>query len=80
MLAHRLRRWSSIKSTLLHRFVFPGDNQWRERAEALVQWLKVHAWKVGDRGIEPTLAFKCPRNKMFLPRSLVKIHYCAEPP
>ena len=34
----------------------------------LLQWLK------------PTLALRFQRNKMFLPRSLVKIQYCWEPP
>ena len=89
---------------------------------ALMQWLKLPARKVGDRGLEPhsgkseitlafkfqrtiyradgkssyrmfgtllephsgkseiTLAFKFQRNKMFLPRSLVMIQYCREPP
>ena len=28
----------------------------------------------------PTLAFKFQRNRMFIPRSLVKIQYCGEPP
>ena len=31
-------------------------------------------------GSNPTLAFKFQRNKMFLPRSLVKRKYCGEPP
>ena len=43
----------------------------------LVQWLKLPAWKVADSN--PILAFKFQRNKMFLPRSLVKIKYCGEP-
>ena len=50
------------------------------RAGALVQWLKLPPWKVGDRSLNPTLAFKFQRKKMFLPRSLVKIQYCGEPP
>ena len=29
-------------------------------------------------GSSPTLAFKFQENKMFLPRSLVKIQYCGE--
>ena len=41
--------------------------------------LKLPAWKVGDRGFDPTLAFKFQRNKMFLSRSLVKIQYYGEP-
>ena len=31
-------------------------------------------------GSSPALAFKFQRNKMFLPRSLMKIPYCVEPP
>ena len=42
-------------------------------AGALVQWLKLPAWKVV--GYNPSLALKCVKNKMFLPRSLVKIKY-----
>ena len=33
-------------------------------------WCSVPAWKVGDRGFYPTLAFKFQRDQMFLPRSL----------
>ena len=29
----------------------------------MVQWLKLPAWKVGDRGFDPTLALKFQRNK-----------------
>ena len=45
-------------------------------AGALEQWLKLPAWKVRDRGANPTAAFGFQGNKMFLPRSLVKIQYC----
>ena len=38
---------------------------------ALVQWLKLPDWKVGD--------CKFQRKKLFLPRSLVKIQYDGEP-
>ena len=31
-------------------------------AGALVQWLKLPAWKVGDRRFEPTLAFSMKQN------------------
>ena len=44
------------------------------RAGPQVQWLKLPAWKVA--GAKTTLAFKFQRNKVFLPRSLVKIQYC----
>ena len=52
------------------------------RAEqgALVRWLKLHAWNVGDRGSNPAPAFKFQRSRMFLPSSFVKIQYCGEPP
>ena len=36
------------------------------------------AWKVGDCP-NPALAFKFQRNKMLLPRALVKIQYYAKP-
>ena len=49
------------------------------RAWAMVQRLKLPAWKVGVRWFNPALAFKFRRNKMFLPCSLVKNQYCAEP-
>ena len=29
------------------------------KAGAFVQWLKLSAWKVGDHGSNPTLAFYC---------------------
>ena len=61
----------------------------------LVQWIKQPAWQT-DRhtvlfainitnksviaGSNPTLAFKFQRNKMFLPRSHIKIQYCGEHP
>ena len=52
------------------------------KAGALVQWLKLPAWKIGDRGLVPgsALVFQFQRNKMFLSRSLVKIQYCGESP
>ena len=40
---------------------------------------KLPAWKVRDRGLEPHSGFQVQRNKMFLPRLLVKIQYCGEP-
>ena len=42
-------------------------------ALALVQWLKLPAWKIEDAGLKPALAFKFQRNKMFLLRSLANI-------
>ena len=47
---------------------------------ALVQWLKLHAWKSEIAGSFPALAFKFQRNKMFLPCSLAKNKNCGEPP
>ena len=48
---------------------------------ALVQSLKLPAWKVGDRGFEFTLAFKLFQiNKMFLSCSLIKIQCCGGHP
>ena len=47
-------------------------------AGAPVQWLKLPAWKSGDRGFEPHSDLQ--RNKMFLPRSHVRIQHYGEPP
>ena len=49
-------------------------------AGPLVQWLKLPAWKIWDRGFEPHSDIKFQRIKMFLPCLLVKIEYCGEPP
>ena len=32
---------------------------------ALVQWLKLPAWKVGDRGFEPRSGFQVLKKQMF---------------
>ena len=42
-------------------------NLWNEFGGALAQWLKLPAWKVGDREFKPALAFKFQKNKMFVP-------------
>ena len=47
-------------------------------AGAPVQWLKLPATKSGDRGFEPHSDLQ--RNKMFLPRSHVRIQHYGEPP
>ena len=44
-----------------------------------VQWLELPVWKVGNRGFEPHSCLWVQRNKMFLLRTLIKIHYCGEP-
>ena len=49
-------------------------------AGALVQWLKLAAWKVRDRGFDPHSSLQVLKKVFFLPHSLVKIKYCAEPP
>ena len=36
-------------------------------AGALVQWLKLPAWKVGDRGFEPHSGLQVSKKKMFFP-------------
>ena len=41
-----------------------------------MQWLMLPAWKVGYRGFEPHFGLQVSKNKMFLPRSFVKIKYC----
>ena len=47
---------------------------------ALVQWLKLLAWQVGDRGFVPSSGIQVPENLKFPHRSFVKIQYCREPP
>ena len=32
---------------------------------ALVQWLKLHAWKVGDRGFEPNSGLQVSKKQNF---------------
>ena len=34
-------------------------------AAALVQWLKLPAWKVGDRGLEPRSGIQVSKKKMY---------------
>ena len=41
-----------------------------------MQWLKLLAWKVGDRVLESRSGTNCQRKKMFLLRSLIEIQYC----
>ena len=50
------------------------------RAGILVQWLKLPAWKFGDRGFEPRSGIQVSKKKKKILRSLVKIQYCGEPP
>ena len=42
--------------------------------------MQLPAWKIGDRGFETPSSLQVSKNKMFLPRSLVKIQYCGELP
>ena len=46
----------------------------------LVQWLKLPACKVGDRGLVPHIGILVSEKQILLPRSLVKIQYCGHPP
>ena len=46
---------------------------------ALVQWLKLPAWKDGDRGFKPHSAPYVSKKLNVIPRSLKKIQYCGEP-
>ena len=39
-----------------------------------MQWLKLPAWKVGDRGFEPHSGIQVSKKKIFLHCSLVNIH------
>ena len=48
---------------------------------AVVKAVCLKRWRSRVRTpLWPSLAFKFERNKMFFPRSLVKIQYCGEPP
>ena len=57
MLGQRTRRWLNIRSSLVQRLVFVAyvgsHSITHVRAGALVQWLTLPAWKVGDRGLVP---------------------------
>ena len=48
------------------------------KAGALVKRLKLPAWKVGDRGLEPYSGIKV--SKKFFPRSPVNVEYHGEFP
>ena len=48
-------------------------------AGALVQWLKLLALKVGDRGFEPHSGIPSFKETKFSSCSVVKIQYCGEP-
>ena len=50
------------------------------RRGGLVQWLKLPAWKVGNRGFVLGSGIQVQRNKMFLHCSVVKIQHCEKPP
>ena len=47
-------------------------------AGALGQWLKLPAWNVGDRGLEPHSGLKVSNKQNVFFRSLVMIQYCAK--
>ena len=47
---------------------------------ALVQWLKLPVWKVGDHGFEPRSVIQVSKKQNISSRSLLKIHYCGELP
>ena len=49
-------------------------------AGAVVQWLKLRAWKVRDRGFVPSSGIQVSKKKQNVSScSLVKIQYCGEP-
>ena len=54
--------------------------QLAKRARALLQWVKLTAWKVGDRGFEPRSGIKVSKKQNVFPCSLVNIQYRGEPP
>ena len=44
-----------------------------------MQWLKLPAWKVGDRGLEPHSGLQVSKKQYVSSRSLVMIQYFGEP-
>ena len=48
---------------------------------ALVQWLRLSAWKVGDRGFEPHCGLQVSKKQnVSSPLIQLKIQFCGEPP
>ena len=46
----------------------------------LMQWLKLPAWKVGDREFKPHSGLQVSKKRNFSSCSFVKVQYCGEPP
>ena len=53
----------------------PSHNFWSHRAGALVQWLKLLSWKVGDRGSEPHSGFQILEKQNVSSHIRHHIHY-----
>ena len=58
---------------MIHNYATYWLNQSLSGTGALVQWLNLPAWKVGDRGFTPHPGLQV-KDKMFLARSLAMIH------
>ena len=58
ILVHSLRRWHNNNLTLGKCLVFVWG-----QARALVLWLKLSAWKIGDRGLEPHSGLQASKNQ-----------------
>ena len=85
------KQWTNVSCYTLRCWRHPTQTNWKyhslhtqaistwycraRKAGALVQWLKLSTWKVGDRGFKPLSNLQVQRNKMFLSRSLLKFQY-----
>ena len=71
MLGQRRRRWANIILALGRHFVFAvnvgSQTVTHVRAGALVQWLKLPAWKVGDRGFNPHSGIQVSKQNVLSP-------------
>ena len=78
-------QWLLIWSeTCLILYIYGSSSTRVKRTAILVQWLKLPASKVGDRGCEPRSGIKVSEKQnvssLFLPSWLVKIQHFGEPP
>ena len=67
--------------SLRHLIIAAGDFPKSPSAAALSirgEWLKLPAWKVGDRGYVPRSAIQVSKKQMFFLRSLLRIQYVGE--
>ena len=95
MLDQRRRRWTNTDPTLVertgnhetltHHWCMLGARPDADWSLPLTRmhwrtWLKLPAWKVGDRGLEPHSGLQVAKKQIVSPRPLVMIFYCGNPP